>query len=145
VLASAGVHETEMLTGLWIAGELRGRARPLRLATRLAPVVPFLPVLWGLLSCWTARSVVQWIGDLLFTLALYVFVVGVGAVATVVGALVARGAGRRCRRVGRPAARAGHSGGIDMLLTGIVVLVAIVAVLVNSRPHRWPVVRGGGS
>lgn len=109
-------------------------------ATRIALVVPFLPVVWGLLICWTAGSVREWAGDLLFTLAVYVFLLGVGAFAVRPRwvryplAVMVAGAVLSVMRV--PGLK--HTGGTGVLVLGIVAPVVAGVVLIRSRRHRWP-------
>jgi hypothetical protein len=108
--------------------------------TGIPLVVPVLPVGWGLVSCWTADSVLDWVGDLVFTLAIYSFLVGVGAFAArprwARHPLVVVVAGAVVSVVRVPGLS--HAGGVGTLLLGVVVLAVVGAVLIGARRHRWP-------
>jgi murein DD-endopeptidase MepM/ murein hydrolase activator NlpD len=139
VLAWADVDGSGALTGLWIAGEKRPRARSLRRAELIAYAVPYVPLLWGVFTCWTAGSVLGWAGVALTTAAVYAFIRGLGALPVrpwwanyPLGLLLLAALAS--------AVRLPHleRGGTGSLIVGAVLLVAVVVLLASSRRHRWP-------
>jgi peptidase M23-like protein len=139
VLAWAGVDGSGALTGLWIAGEKRPRVRSLRRAELIAYATPYLPLLWGVFTCWTAGSVLGWAGVALSTTAIYTFIRGLGALPVrpwwanyPLGLLLlaALASAVRLPQLER--------GGTDALIVGVVLVVAVVVLLALARRHRWP-------
>ncbi|WP_052311758.1 M23 family metallopeptidase [Actinoplanes sp. SE50/110] len=140
VLAWAETDEGGALSGLWIAGARRGRVRSGRRAELIGYAVPYVPMLWGAIGCWTARSVLGWAGLLLTTVAMYTFIRGLGALPvrpwwanhplTLLFTLALASTARLPRLTAE--------GGADSLIVGVVLVVAVVALLVPARRHRWP-------
>jgi hypothetical protein len=146
VLVWARADTRGRLTGLWIAGTLRGRRRSPARTALIAGVLPVLPIGWGVAGCWTAGTVRGWIGALLVLAAMVVIVEGFAALAArpwwvrrPIELLVLWGlvSAVRVPSFDYATRGTGTAGDAVALAGGAVLLIAAVATLAGARRHRW--------
>jgi hypothetical protein len=114
--------------------------RSFRRTELISYAVPYLPMIWSAVSCWTAGTVLGWSGTLLTTAAIFAFLRGLGAMPVrpwwanypLTGLMiVALASAARLPRLAR-------DGGTGTLVVGLVLLAGVVVLLGMARRHRWP-------